>query len=100
MDLSPAYLEDTSRRQADVVIVGAGLAGLAAARTLVAAGVETLVLEARDRVGGRTYTTPAQNGTQLDLGGQWIGPSQHHIAALAAEVGAQTFPTYDRGNNI
>ena len=100
MDLSPTHLEDTSRRQADVVIVGAGLAGLAAARTLVAAGVETLVLEARDRVGGRTYTTPAQDGTQLDLGGQWIGPSQHHIAALAAEVGAQTFSTYDSGDNI
>jgi monoamine oxidase len=82
------------------VIVGAGLAGLAAARTLVAAGVDALIVEARDRVGGRTYTRPASDGTLLDLGGQWIGPTQDRIAALAAAVGAGTFPTYNAGDNI
>jgi monoamine oxidase len=83
-----------------VVIVGAGLAGLAAARHLTARGVESLVLEARDRVGGRTYTRPASDGTLLDLGGQWIGPTQHRLAALAAELGLTTFKTYDTGQNL
>ena len=89
-----------STRQTEVVIVGAGLAGLNAARTLVRAGIDVLVLEARERVGGRTYSRPASDGTILDLGGQWIGPTQDRLAALAAEVGATTFPTYNEGKNI
>jgi monoamine oxidase len=76
------------------------LAGLTAARQLQSQGVDTLVVEARDRVGGRTYTLPAQDGTPIDLGGQWIGPGQERIAALAEAVGATTFPTYDTGNNM
>lgn len=83
-----------------VVIIGAGLAGLSAARQLHAQGVEVLVVEARDRVGGRIYTLPAHDGTPIDLGGQWIGPGQERVAALAEAVGATTFPTYDTGNNI
>src|SRR5579862_5923256 len=87
-------------RSTDVIIVGAGLAGLAAARTLTAAGVDVVVLEARDRVGGRTYTKVASDGTLLDVGGQWIGPTQDRLAALAEAVGVPTFKTYDIGNNI
>ncbi len=87
-------------RQTDVVIIGAGLAGLAAARELTKADVEVIVLEGRERVGGRTYSRPASDGTILDLGGQWIGPTQDHLAALAEEVGATTFPTYNEGKNI
>jgi monoamine oxidase len=83
----------------DVVVVGAGLAGLAAARRLVDAGAEVMVLEARDRVGGRTLTVPAADGTPIDHGGQWIGPTQDRIAALAERVGVTTFPTYERGLN-
>jgi monoamine oxidase len=90
----------SSNRRADVVIVGAGLAGLAAARTLTAAGVDVIVLEARERVGGRAYTRPASDGTLLDLGAQWIGPTQQRIAALAEAIGATTFPTYVDGLNI
>jgi monoamine oxidase len=85
---------------ADVVIVGAGLSGLMAARTLLAADVEPLILEARDRVGGRTWTRPASDGTLLDLGGQWIGPTQQRVVALAEELGVQTFKTHDTGKNI
>ena len=81
----------------DVVVVGAGLAGLVAARDLVAAGAEVVVLEARDRVGGRTLTLPAADGTPIDHGGQWIGPTQDRIAAVAASVGVTTYPTWDRG---
>lgn len=95
-------LDSTNRptRQTDVVIVGAGLAGLAAARTLTAAGVDVVVLEARSRVGGRTCTRPASDGTLIDHGGQWIGPAQDRLAALAEAVGVTTFRTYDTGNHI
>jgi monoamine oxidase len=81
----------------DVVVVGAGLAGLSAARRLVDAGTEVVVLEARDRVGGRTLTLPAADGTPIDHGGQWIGPTQHRMAALAERVGVTTYPTWERG---
>ena len=87
-------------RQADVVVVGAGFAGLSAARALVEAGVDVIVLEARDRVGGRSYTRLASDGTPIDLGGQWTGPTQDRLAALAEAVGVTTFPTYNEGKNI
>jgi monoamine oxidase len=76
----------------DVVVVGAGLAGLAAASRLVDAGAEVVVLEARDRVGGRTLTLPAADGTLIDHGGHWIGPTQDRIAALAERVGVTPPP--------
>jgi monoamine oxidase len=95
--------------KADVVVVGAGLAGLTTARRLVQKGVRNVVvLEARDRVGGRTYTKHA-HGTWVDVGGQWIktkvtsyGPAQARITALAHELGVKTFPTYypDDGKNV
>ncbi|HZA84342.1 MAG TPA: flavin monoamine oxidase family protein [Actinomycetes bacterium] len=83
----------------DVVVVGAGLAGLSAARRLMDAGAEVVVLEARERVGGRTLTLPAADGTPIDHGGQWIGPTQYRIAALAERVGVTTYPSYERGLN-
>jgi monoamine oxidase len=89
-----------SGRRVDVVIVGAGLAGLMAARRLSAAGIPLLVLEASGRVGGRTYTCPAADGTLLDLGGQWVGPTQHRVLTLAEELGLTTFKTFDTGDNI
>jgi monoamine oxidase len=84
---------------ADVVVVGAGLAGLAAATRLVDAGAEVIVLEARDRVGGRTLTLPAADGTPIDHGGQWVGPTHDRIATLAERVGVTTYPTWERGLN-
>ncbi|MBA2682795.1 MAG: FAD-dependent oxidoreductase, partial [Ktedonobacteraceae bacterium] len=90
-----------NERTADVVVVGAGLAGLMAARTLRAYGVDVVVVEARDRVGGRTYSTHAADGTTvIDLGGQWIGPNQQRLGKLAEELGVTTFLTHDVGNNI
>lgn len=85
---------------ADVVVVGAGLAGLTAARLLTAAGRSVVVLEARDRVGGRTLNGALGDGHAADLGGTWIGPTQHAVAALAAELGLETFPQYDEGDSI
>ncbi|HWC49458.1 MAG TPA: flavin monoamine oxidase family protein [Solirubrobacterales bacterium] len=90
----------TEQLEADVAIVGAGLAGLVAARQLVAAGVQPLVLEARDRVGGRLLNHEIGDDKIVEVGGQWIGPTQDRIAALAAELGVGTFPTYDEGRDV
>ena len=90
----------TEQLEADVAIVGAGLAGLVAARRLTAAGLRPLVLEARDRVGGRVLGEEIGDGKVVEVGGQWIGPGQDRIAALAGELGVDTFPTYDVGRHL
>jgi monoamine oxidase len=86
--------------EADVVVVGAGLAGIAAAREVVRGGASALLLEARDRVGGRVESVDIGEGKWVDVGGQWIGPTQDRIAALARSFGAETFPTYAAGENL
>jgi len=83
----------------DVVIVGAGLAGLSAARALQRAGKQVVVLEARERVGGRTHSIDV-GGARLDVGGQWIGPTQHRMVALARALGLATFPTFHEGRKV
>ena len=83
----------------DVVVIGAGPSGLTAARRLHAAGRDVVVLEARDRVGGRTWTVELDGGTRVDLGGQWVGPSQHHLRGLLDELGLQTEPTPVEGRS-
>lgn len=84
----------------DVLLIGAGFAGLTAARRLREAGKHILLLEARDRVGGRVWTRWLDEHTYVDLGGQWIGPTQDHAYALAREFGVETYPTYNEGRNI
>ncbi|MGV9714052.1 flavin monoamine oxidase family protein [Gordonia sp. NPDC003424] len=88
-------------RTADVIVVGGGLSGLAAAKSLAAAGTSVLVLEARSRAGGRVHniTTPILGAT-VDAGAEFIGPTQNHIAALAREYGVGTIPTYNQGDSI
>lgn len=83
----------------DCVIVGAGMAGLCAARALTDRGIDCVVLEARDRVGGRTLSQ-AIGGDVFDLGGQWLGPTQHRVAALAKELGVGTFLQYHQGKKL
>lgn len=87
-------------RTVDVVVAGAGYAGLQAARDLVAAGLDVVVVEARDRVGGRVFTETLPSGAVVDQGGQWIGPTQDRLKALADECAVDTFPTWVDGANL
>jgi monoamine oxidase len=87
-------------RRADVVVVGAGLAGLAAATDLVGAGHSVVVLEARNRVGGRTLNHPLGGGEVVEVGGQWVGPGQDRVLARARALGIKTFKTYTAGAQI
>jgi monoamine oxidase len=87
-------------KRADVIVIGAGFAGLTAARKLAAAGHSVIVLEARDRVGGRSHNLQLPGGAVTERGATFAGPTQDHILALAKEVGVGTFPTYDTGNNV
>jgi monoamine oxidase len=98
---STASAKTTPRpRRVDVVVVGAGLAGLSAASDLVASGHSVAVLEARDRVGGRTLNHPVGGGEVVEVGGQWVGPGQDRILARARGLGIGTFKTWTRGAQI
>ncbi len=89
-----------SQFDAEFCIVGAGFAGLAAARQLTQAGHTVAVLEARNRVGGRVYSKRLPDGTRLDVGGTWIGPTQDRMYALIKEHGLETYPTHHAGDIV
>ncbi len=98
--LGAAQARSALSRNADVVIVGAGLAGLSAASDLVAAGHSVVVLEARDRVGGRTLNHPVGRGEVVEVGGEWVGPGQDRVMARARSLGVKTFKTYTNGELV
>ncbi|GAA5525748.1 putative flavin-containing monoamine oxidase AofH [Microbulbifer aestuariivivens] len=83
----------------DVVVVGAGISGLYAAR-LLRPHYRITVLEARDRVAGRLCNHRFANGDTVDIGGQWVGPGQERMYRLIEELGFETWPLYDTGDNL
>ena len=83
----------------DVIVIGAGLSGLSAARELTRAGHSVAVLEARDRVGGRTWTIPV-GARRYDIGGQFVGPTQDRVRAIAAEFGLKLQKVYSEAKHI
>jgi len=82
----------------DYCVVGAGFAGLTAAFRLQQAGRSVALLEARDRVGGRTFTETRADGTWIDRGGAWIGPGQDRIYALMDEFGVPEYKQHNDGD--
>ncbi|MBK3565380.1 FAD-dependent oxidoreductase [Streptomyces sp. MBT62] len=91
---------ETSAVDTEVVVVGAGYAGLSTAWRLADAGIDVVVLEAADRVGGRVFSQVSPSGVRIDHGGQWIGPSQRRFHALADRFGCRTFPTWETGRHV
>ena len=88
------------RVDADVCVVGGGYAGLTAARRLNQAGKSAVVLEARDRVGGRIWTHHLSDGSPVDRGGAWLAPKHDAIRGLAREVGVSTYKTWVEGAHL
>ena len=88
------------RVDADVCVVGAGYAGLTAARRLSQGSKSVVVLEARDRIGGRIWTHHLSDGSAVDRGGGWLGPKHDAIFGLAHEMGVGTYKTYVKGAHL
>ena len=88
------------RMDVDVCVVGAGYAGLTAARRLTQAGKSVVVLEARDRIGGRIWTFHLPDGSPVDRGGGWVANRHDAVLKLASEIGVSTYKTYTDGYHL
>ncbi|XP_024919440.1 amine oxidase [flavin-containing] isoform X2 [Cynoglossus semilaevis] len=84
----------------DVIVIGAGISGLSAAKLLKSHGLNPVVLEARDRVGGRTFTVQNKESKWVDLGGAYVGPTQNRILRLAREYDVKTYKVNEKENLV
>jgi monoamine oxidase len=96
----PLVLATAVPESVDVAIIGAGLSGLTAARDLLHAGKSVVVLEARDRVGGKIYNYPLANGGVTEVGAEFVGPTQNKVLDMISDLGLKTFNTYTQGQSI
>lgn len=87
-------------KTADTCVIGAGFAGIAAARTLADAGQDVVVLEARDRVGGRVWNRQMPDGTVVSVGGTWLGKGNDRLFGLCRELGLQAYPQFTAGESL
>ncbi len=92
--------DNVTKECVDVAIIGAGLAGLYAARQAAQAGLTVSVLEARERIGGRVFSQRLEDGTVVDLGGQWFGPDHRRVTALAKALNLEVLPVQARGRQV
>ena len=84
----------------DVIVIGAGLSGLSAARRLTAYGLDVIILEARQRVGGRLLSLHARGGGALDLGATWFWDTDQPVQRLISELGIPTHQQYTAGSAL
>jgi monoamine oxidase len=96
---SPALSAATAEK-VDVVVIGAGLSGLTAARDLLAAKKSVVVLEGRNRVGGKVYNYPLKNGGVTEVGAEFVGPTQDKVLQMIKDLGLETFETYNQGDSV
>src|SRR5687768_9606671 len=99
-DATAATLQGSLPRKVDVVVVGAGISGLVAARRVARSGRSVLLVEARRRVGGRVLNHRLHDGSVIEAGGAFVGPTQNHILALADELNVPTFKQYNTGKSV
>jgi monoamine oxidase len=98
--MAEVMAEDKSQPEYDCIVVGAGLAGLIAARNLHRRGHDVLVIEAQERFGGRMFGRHLASGQWIDRGGQWVGPTQDRFLALLDEYGIRRFPSPSEGLKV
>ncbi|XP_077150934.1 amine oxidase [flavin-containing] A-like isoform X1 [Ranitomeya variabilis] len=82
----------------DVIVIGGGISGLSAAKLLAKEGLNVIVLEAQDRVGGRTHTIRNKEVQYVDVGGAYVGPAQNRLLRMAKELGVETYKVYLNGH--